>query len=93
MPQGNRPAIQRERARRGRQGRVRDAPVCIDCHGEHLIIGPKNPASPLNAENISAETCGRCHGDPRLALRYDLPADRCHPMPAAITGWPSRRGK
>ncbi len=55
---------------------VRDAPVCIDCHGEHLIIDPTNPASPLSAENISSQTCGRCHGDPRLALRYDLPADR-----------------
>jgi cytochrome b subunit of formate dehydrogenase len=55
---------------------VRDAPVCIDCHGEHQIIDPKSTGSPLNAENVSAETCGRCHGDPRLALRYDLPADR-----------------
>ncbi len=55
---------------------VRDAPVCIDCHGEHLITDPKNPGSPLNAENVSSQTCGRCHGDPRLALRYDLPVDR-----------------
>jgi formate dehydrogenase gamma subunit len=55
---------------------VRDAPVCIDCHGEHLITDPSNPASPLSAGNISAQTCGRCHGDPRLAMRYDLPADR-----------------
>ncbi|MGA7646098.1 MAG: cytochrome b/b6 domain-containing protein [Terriglobales bacterium] len=55
---------------------VRDAPVCIDCHGEHLIMDPKNPGSPLNAENVSSQTCGRCHGDPRLAVRYDLPVDR-----------------
>jgi len=55
---------------------VRDVPVCIDCHGEHLIIDPKNAVSPLNAKNVSEETCGRCHGDARLALRYDLPADR-----------------
>jgi formate dehydrogenase gamma subunit len=55
---------------------VRDAPVCIDCHGEHLITDPTNPASPLSAGNISAQTCGRCHGDPRLAMRYDLPTDR-----------------
>ncbi len=55
---------------------VRDAPVCVDCHGEHLIIDPKSAASPLNARNISEETCGRCHGDPRLALRNDLPMDR-----------------
>lgn len=55
---------------------VRDAPVCIDCHGEHLITDPKSAGSPLNAQNVSAQTCGRCHGDSRLALRYDLPTDR-----------------
>src|SRR5271157_2062968 len=54
----------------------RDAPVCTDCHGEHLIMNPSNPASPLNAANISEETCGRCHNDPRLALRNDLPLNR-----------------
>ena len=39
-------------------------------------MDPKNPGSPLNAENVSSQTCGRCHGDPRLAVRYDLPVDR-----------------
>lgn len=55
---------------------VKDAPACVDCHGEHLILGPRNPASPVYAANISAETCGRCHGSARLAQLYDLPADR-----------------
>jgi hypothetical protein len=27
---------------------VKDAPVCVDCHGEHLILSPKNPNSPVN---------------------------------------------
>lgn len=55
---------------------VRDAPVCTDCHGEHLIFEPSNPSSPVNAANVSSQTCGRCHSDARLAQRYDLPADR-----------------
>jgi len=55
---------------------VKDAPACVDCHGEHLILDPKNPASPVNAANISAETCGRCHSSTRMAHLYDLPADR-----------------
>jgi hypothetical protein len=38
---------------------VKDAPVCVDCHGGHLILDPKNPASPVNAANVSAETCAR----------------------------------
>ena len=72
---------------------VRDAPVCIDCHGEHLIMDPSNPASPLNAENVSAQTCGRCHGDPRLALRYELPVDRLTSYAASYHGLALQEGK
>jgi|CZKJ01.1.fsa_nt_gi formate dehydrogenase gamma subunit len=72
---------------------VRDAPVCIDCHGEHLIMDPSNPGSPLNAENISAQTCGRCHGDPRLALRYDLPTDRLPSYAGSYHGLALTEGK
>jgi cytochrome b subunit of formate dehydrogenase/DnaJ-class molecular chaperone len=72
---------------------VRDAPVCTDCHGEHLIMNPSNPASPLSAANISAETCGRCHGDPRLALRYNLPADRLPSYAGSYHGLALEGGK
>jgi cytochrome b subunit of formate dehydrogenase len=72
---------------------VRDAPVCIDCHGEHLIMDPSNPASPLSAEHVSAETCGRCHGDARLALRYDLPADRLPSYAGSYHGLALKEGK
>jgi formate dehydrogenase gamma subunit len=58
------------------QAGVKDAPACVDCHGEHLILDPKNPASPVNAVNVSAETCGRCHASTRMAQLYDIPADR-----------------
>jgi len=72
---------------------VRDAPVCTDCHGEHLIMDPNNPASPLSAANISQETCGRCHGDPRLALRYNLPADRLPSYAGSYHGLALEGGK
>ncbi|MGO9647388.1 MAG: cytochrome b/b6 domain-containing protein [Terriglobales bacterium] len=52
------------------------APVCSDCHGEHLILGPKEQGSLVSAARVSLATCGRCHSDERLALRYNLPADR-----------------
>ncbi len=58
--------------KRGEQG----APVCSDCHGEHLILAPKEQGSLVNASRVSMATCGRCHGDERLDLRYNLPADR-----------------
>jgi mono/diheme cytochrome c family protein len=58
------------------KGGVSAAPVCSDCHGEHLILGPKEQGSLVNAARVSMVTCGRCHSDERLALRYNLPADR-----------------
>ena len=72
---------------------VRDAPVCVDCHGEHLIMDPKSAGSPLNAVNVSAETCGRCHGDPRSALRNDLPADRLPSYAESYHGLAVKEGK
>ncbi len=55
---------------------VSAAPVCSDCHGEHLILMPKEQGSLVNAARVSMVTCGRCHNDERLALRYNLPVDR-----------------
>jgi len=52
------------------------APVCSDCHGEHLILAPQEQGSLVNAARVSMSTCGRCHNDERLALRYNLPTDR-----------------
>lgn len=71
---------------------VRDAPDCTNCHGEHLILDPKNPASALSAANISAQTCARCHADARLALRYGLPADRVPSYADSYHGLALREG-
>ncbi len=72
---------------------VKDAPVCVDCHGEHLILGPKNPASPVNVANVSAETCGRCHSSARMASLYDLPADRVPSYAESYHGLALKGGK
>lgn len=71
---------------------ARDAPDCTNCHGEHLILDPKNPASALNAANVSAQTCARCHGDTRLAMRYGLPADRVPSYADSYHGLAMREG-
>ncbi|MCE5247819.1 MAG: cytochrome b/b6 domain-containing protein [Candidatus Polarisedimenticolia bacterium] len=52
-----------------------DAPVCTDCHGAHDIDRPNERASRVYAGRVAA-TCGRCHGDPALAARNNLKADR-----------------
>jgi formate dehydrogenase gamma subunit len=71
---------------------VQDAPDCTDCHGEHLILAPSNPDSPVNVSHVSLETCGRCHGDARLALRYGLPADRVPSYAESFHGLARREG-
>ncbi len=68
------------------------APVCSDCHGEHLILGPKEPGSLVNASRVSMATCGRCHSDERLALRYNLPADRVPSFADSYHGLAMRGG-
>lgn len=71
---------------------VRDAPVCTDCHGEHLILQHQNPASPVSLANVSTETCGRCHGDARIAQRQDLPVDRVPSFADSYHGLAVREG-
>ena len=55
---------------------VTAAPTCTDCHGEHNILAPGNPQSPVYVTNVATATCSRCHGDTRLEARFNLPSDR-----------------
>lgn len=71
---------------------VSAAPICSDCHGEHLILGPKEQRSLVNAGRVSMATCGRCHSDERLALRYNLPADRVPSYADSYHGLAARGG-
>ncbi len=49
------------------------APVCQDCHGNHNIRSPRDPAAQMNKGHIP-ETCGRCHlqvyGDYRESVHW-----------------------
>src|SRR3974390_1175179 len=71
----------------------RDAPACVDCHGEHCFARPQNPASPVYAANVSAETCGRCHGSARMVALYDLPRDRVPSYADSYHGMALKGGK
>lgn len=70
---------------------LKGAPVCTDCHGEHAILGKAQAASPVNKNNIR-ETCGRCHGDVRLAARFGLPTDRVTSFDASFHGLAAKGG-
>ena len=39
-----------------------NAAVCTDCHGNHEILPPNNPKSPIFKFNVP-QTCGKCHTD------------------------------
>ena len=39
-----------------------EAAGCVDCHGDHMIQSPDNPAS-STAKARLLETCGKCHGE------------------------------
>lgn len=51
---------------------VREAPVCTDCHGEHRILAPTDPDSPVFASNVPKMTCERCHGDLRVSDKFGM---------------------
>jgi cytochrome b subunit of formate dehydrogenase len=72
---------------------VRDAPACTDCHGEHRILAPSEPESPVFAANIPGETCGRCHGDARLSEKYGIPLDKVRAYQDSYHGLALRGGK
>ncbi len=52
------------------------APTCTDCHGEHRILAPSDPRSPVYVANISRVTCSHCHADQRLSARLGIPGGR-----------------
>ena len=55
---------------------VEDAPTCTNCHGEHDIIEPSRPESPVAAGNVSEEVCGPCHNSVELTEKYGISSDR-----------------
>lgn len=64
----------------------RDAPVCTDCHGEHDILDPKDPRSPVAPANVSAQVCSPCHSSVRLAAKYGIRSDRFRTFSSSYHG-------
>jgi formate dehydrogenase gamma subunit len=49
-----------------------DSPTCIDCHGEHEILGHKDPLSPVHANNVAQQVCANCHASLKLTKKYGI---------------------
>ncbi len=52
------------------------SPVCTDCHGIHSIKAHNDPRSPVSEQNISKDTCARCHEGVRLSQEFGVPGGR-----------------
>ncbi len=74
-----------------RQGRG-ESPTCTDCHGEHQILAPKDPRSPVSPRNVSAQVCAGCHNSVRLNQKYGMPSERFNSFMDSYHGLASRAG-
>ena len=70
----------------------KDAPACTDCHGEHTILSPRDPSSPVAAANISARVCSPCHGSLKLTEKWNIPRDRSKTFADSYHGLAARGG-
>jgi len=52
-----------------------DAPLCVDCHGEHNILAPGSPGSKVSPRNVP-DTCAACHARPALMKKYGIAPDK-----------------
>ncbi|MBL7110064.1 MAG: hypothetical protein ISS11_07485, partial [Candidatus Marinimicrobia bacterium] len=69
-----------------------DAPVCTDCHGEHGIISPDDPKSPVSSSRVAKETCSPCHDSAVLNEKYGLPAGKLTSFIDSYHGLKSKAG-
>ncbi|HEV8307205.1 MAG TPA: multiheme c-type cytochrome [Methylomirabilota bacterium] len=49
--------------------------VCASCHPAHSIRPPSDSKSSVHPLHV-AETCGRCHADPKYMAEYKIPTDQ-----------------
>jgi cytochrome b subunit of formate dehydrogenase len=70
-----------------------DAPVCTHCHGEHGIIAPDDPRSPVSAARVAEETCAPCHESVVLNEKYGIPAGRLRTYVDSYHGLKAKAGE
>ncbi|MFA0735705.1 MAG: hypothetical protein OGMRLDGQ_002205 [Candidatus Fervidibacter sp.] len=70
---------------------IKEAPVCTDCHGEHVIRSPQDPTSLVHPQHIVA-TCSKCHENEVLQRRLGLPTLRLATYRTSYHGIMNRYG-
>jgi cytochrome b subunit of formate dehydrogenase len=69
-----------------------DAPVCTHCHGEHGIISPSDPRSPVSPTRVAEATCAPCHESAYLNEKYGIPTGRLQTYIDSYHGLKSKAG-
>jgi formate dehydrogenase gamma subunit len=69
-----------------------DSPVCTHCHGEHQIISPDDPRSPVSPTKLAEATCAPCHDSAALNEKYGIPAGRLASFVDSYHGLKSKAG-
>jgi len=69
-----------------------DSPICTDCHGEHGILSPDDPRSPVSPVRVAEATCSPCHESARLNEKYKIPTGRLKTWVDSYHGLKSRAG-
>jgi formate dehydrogenase gamma subunit len=69
-----------------------DAPVCTHCHGEHGIISPDDPSSPVSRSRVAEETCAPCHESAVLNEKYGRSGGRLTSFIDSYHGLKSKAG-
>ncbi|MGE5399090.1 MAG: cytochrome c3 family protein [Ignavibacteriales bacterium] len=55
---------------------VKDAPSCINCHGNHQIFEKTNPRSTVAQGKQVVMLCSSCHANVKLSEKYGLPTTK-----------------
>jgi len=69
-----------------------DSPVCTDCHGEHGILSPDDPLSPVSGSKVAEMTCSPCHESAVLNEKYGIKTGRLTTFIDSYHGLKSKAG-
>ena len=69
-----------------------DSPVCTQCHGEHSILSPSDPRSPVSKSRMAEAVCAPCHDSAALNEKYGLETDRLISFIDSYHGLKSKSG-
>lgn len=72
--------------------KIKDVPVCTDCHSEHDIRSPQELGSSVYATRV-AMVCSRCHDDEALARQYGFLTARLKTYSNSFHGTASKFGE